>query len=68
MTSLEEMIKYDQEWLKSAAEYEKGIRYAEVKSLCNSKSIFEMRHLLRLTIGKLKQIHDEAIANREVKS
>jgi hypothetical protein len=65
VNTLENLIKHDQKWLNSVVEYEGSIRHAEIKSLCNGKSISEMRELLRLVLGKLKHINDEAIANQE---
>jgi len=68
MNTLENLISHDQKWLDSVVEFEAEIRYAEIKSLCNRKSISEMREILRSVIGMLKHINDEAIASREVKS
>jgi hypothetical protein len=67
MSALENLINHDQEWLKSVIEFEAQVRHAEIKSLCNGKSICEMREILRLVLGKLKHINNEAIAAREVK-
>lgn len=66
MKTLENLIKHEQEWLESVIEFEAGIRNAEIKSLCNGKSICEMREVLRIVLGKLKHINNEAIAG-EVK-